>query len=121
MNSRFRESEKPAVCRHILEEPALHVLLAMQKVEGSNPFSPFPGSGSTEQPEPVAGAELLDCGHCVTSPNKTRRMNASRFSPCRRGSSVQLRSEMVGWASRYSAFSAGASSRQRRRCSTVSR
>jgi hypothetical protein len=65
--------------------------------------------------------ELLDCGHCVTSPNKTRRMNASRFSPGRRSSSVQLRSEMVRWASKYSAFSAGASSRQRRRCSTVSR
>jgi hypothetical protein len=44
-------------------------------------------------------------------------MNASRFSPCRRGSSVQLRSEIVRWASRYSAFSAGASSCQRRRCS----
>ena len=33
--------EKPPLCRHIPKESALHVLLAMQKVEGSNPFSRF--------------------------------------------------------------------------------
>jgi hypothetical protein len=32
---------KPAVYRHIRVEPVAHVLLAMQKVEGSNPFSCF--------------------------------------------------------------------------------
>jgi hypothetical protein len=35
------DTEKPAVCRHILEESAAPALLAMQKVEGSNPFSRF--------------------------------------------------------------------------------
>jgi hypothetical protein len=33
--------EKPPVCRDIRAESARHVLLAMQKVEGSNPFSGF--------------------------------------------------------------------------------
>src|SRR5688572_31934368 len=33
------DTEKPAVCRHILEESAAPALLAMQKVVGSNPIS----------------------------------------------------------------------------------
>jgi hypothetical protein len=32
------------ICRHIHVDPAQHVLLAMQKVEGSNPFSRSPES-----------------------------------------------------------------------------
>jgi hypothetical protein len=40
-NSQARGSQEPPVCRHILRKSALHVLLAMQKVEGSNPFSRF--------------------------------------------------------------------------------
>jgi hypothetical protein len=34
-------AENTPICRHIRAESALHVLLAMQKVEGSNPFSRF--------------------------------------------------------------------------------
>jgi hypothetical protein len=33
--------EKPAVCRNFRAKAALHVLLAMQKVVGSNPISRF--------------------------------------------------------------------------------
>ncbi len=33
-------------------------------------------------------------------------MKASRFSPLSRGSFVQVRSEIVGWSSRYCAFAA---------------
>jgi hypothetical protein len=36
-------------------------------------------------------------------------MKASRFSPLSRGSSVQVRSEIVWWSRRYSAFSASGS------------
>jgi Domain of unknown function (DUF1731) len=51
--------EKPAVCRDIHLASALHVLLAMQKVEGSNPFSRSLGSGSTE-PQTVSLSEVAD-------------------------------------------------------------
>jgi hypothetical protein len=33
--------EQPPICRCVPSGTALHVLLAMQKVEGSNPFSCF--------------------------------------------------------------------------------
>jgi hypothetical protein len=35
------DTREPAVCRDILTKTALQALLAMQKVEGSNPFSRF--------------------------------------------------------------------------------
>jgi hypothetical protein len=48
-------------------------------------------------------------------------MKLVRFSPGRRGSSVQAWSAMVGWLSRYSASSGEGRSRQRGRYFTVSR
>jgi hypothetical protein len=40
--------ENRAFAWNIRAERETHVLLAMQKVEGSNPFSRFGGPGSTE-------------------------------------------------------------------------
>jgi hypothetical protein len=61
--------EKPPLCRHIPKESALHVLLAMQKVEGSNPFSRFAVFRSTER-----------LGACVTANGCPLRAVFSRSS-----------------------------------------
>jgi Domain of unknown function (DUF1731) len=59
MKERLSRLRTRVFAGNLRTERGKHVLLAMQKVEGSNPFSRSLGSGSTE-PQTVSLSEVAD-------------------------------------------------------------
>jgi hypothetical protein len=109
-------AKKPSVCRDIHGESALHVPLAMQKVEGSNPFSRFreglrlqvffmgavgwcvcidghPDSFGRRPSE--AGSHHLGVGPIYSAASGVGNSRPLRFDPCIRVSRLQRRAYRV--------------------------
>jgi hypothetical protein len=61
-----RTRENPRFCREYPRLAGTHVLLAMQKVEGSNPFSHF-GKGVLKRAR-YSGSSLIRSGQLAASP-----------------------------------------------------
>ena len=88
--------ETPPLCRHITKEAALHVLLAMQKVVGSNPISRFGRPA-------ICGSLSLDQSGSASASGRTDSGLAGEASVGRLQESAGLQAILVGSNRRASA------------------